>query len=69
MAATPTTAGETLEGEQTPEFRLSARQRDVLRTLNTLFDELSPPAIEEEDFIDILESHLELFDVSRVVRV
>lgn len=68
MTATLITVGEGLEREQSAEFRLSARQRDVLRTLNTLFDELSPPPIEDEEFLDILESRLEAFNVSRVVR-
>lgn len=68
MTATLITTGEALDHERNAEFRLSSRQRDVLRTLNTLFDELSPPPIEEEDFLDILESRLETFNVSRVVR-
>lgn len=52
MTATRITTGEVLEDERSAEFRLSARQRDMLRTLNTLFDELSPAPIAEEDFID-----------------
>lgn len=68
MTATLPPSDEAFGREQTADFRLSARQRDVLRTLNTLFDELSPPALKEEDFIEILESRLEAFDVSRTVR-
>ena len=68
MTATLITAGETLEREQNAEFRLSSRHRGMLRTLNTLFDELSPPAITEEDFLDSLRSPLNAVDVSRVVR-
>ena len=67
MTATLTTAGEVLEDEQDAEFRLSARQSDLLRTLNTLFDELSPARL-EEDFFDITESPLEACDVSRLAR-
>lgn len=69
MTATLTTPDEAFGRKQTADFRLSARQRDVLRTLNTLFDELSPPALKEEDFIEILESRLEAFDVSQTIRL
>lgn len=68
MTATLITTGEALDHERNAEFRLSARQRDMLRTLNTLFDELSPPAIQDEDLLDASESRLEAFNVSRVVR-
>lgn len=68
MTATLITTGEALDHEPNAEFRLSARQRDLLRTLNTLFDELSPPVIEDEDFLDASESGLGAFNVSRVVR-
>lgn len=67
MTATLITVGEVLEHERNADFRLSERQRDMLRTLNTLFEELSPARI-EEDFLDITESPLEACDVSRVVR-
>lgn len=56
MTATLITAGEVLEGERNAEFRLSARQHDLLRTLNTLFEELSPAPISEEEFIDLRHS-------------
>lgn len=68
MTATLITTGEAFDHERNAEFRLSARQRDMLRTLNTLFDELSPPVIEDEDFLDASESGLGAFNVSRVVR-
>ncbi len=55
MTATLLTAGETFEREQLAEFRTSSRQRDMLRTLNTLFDELGPVRI-EENFLDVSES-------------
>ncbi len=67
MTATPITAGEVLEREQIAEFRLSSRQRDMLRTLNTLFDELCPVR-NEEDFLDSPEIQIEALDVSRAVR-
>lgn len=53
MTATLITAGEVLEHERNAEFRLSARQHDMLRTLNTLFEELTPAPIAEEDLIDL----------------
>lgn len=68
MTATLITAGEALEHERNADFRLSARQREMLRTLNTLLDELGPVRI-EEDFLDLSERHLEALDVSRIVRV
>lgn len=67
MTATLITTGEVLKRERNAEFRLSTRQSDMLRTLNTLFDELSPARI-EEDFVEIIESPLEACDVSRVAR-
>ncbi|MBM3969221.1 MAG: hypothetical protein FJ302_05090 [Planctomycetes bacterium] len=67
MTATPITAGQPLEREQIVVFRLSARQRDVLRTLNTLFDELVP-ARNEMDFLDGSEPDSEAQDVLRAIR-
>jgi len=67
MTATPITAGQPLEREQIVVFRLSARQRDVLRTLNTLFDELVP-ARNEMDFLDGSEPDPEAQDVLRAIR-
>ena len=68
MTATLIAAGEVLEDERNAEFRLSARQRDMLRTLNTLFEELTPVPIAKEDFIDRRHPLSEACDVSRVVR-
>ena len=67
MTAMQITTGKVLDDARNAEFRLSARQSDMLRTLNTLFDELSPARI-EEDFFDITESPLEACDVSRLAR-
>ena len=69
MTATLITPDEVLEHERNADFRLSARQRDMLRTLNMLFDELTPARMETEAVLDISESHLEAGDVSRIVRV
>ncbi len=67
MTATLITAGKALEGVHAAEFRLFARQRDMLRTLNMLFDELAP-ARTEMDFFDDSEPDSEPQDVSRAVR-
>ena len=67
MTATLITAGKAHEHERNAEFRLSPRQRDLLRTLNTLFEELSPARI-EMDFLEVSESDSETQDVSRAVR-
>ena len=56
MTAALTTSGEDSEHEQQAEFWLSERQSDMLKTLNTLFDQLSPAPITEEDFFDILDT-------------
>ena len=53
MTATLITTGEVHELERNAEFRLSERQRDMLRTLNTLLDELSPAPVADEDLIDL----------------
>lgn len=68
MTATLITTGEVLEHEQNAEFRLSARQRDMLRTLNTLFDEWSPQVSQDDDILDASESRMETLNVSRVAR-
>lgn len=68
MAATLTTVDEHVEKTQNPEFRLSARQRDLLRTLNTLFDEISPVPVVDEESIAPSRSTLPVRDVSRLVR-
>ncbi len=71
MTASLNTTGEAFEREQTADFRLSARQRDMLRTLNTLFEEVSPARIEateEPEFVVIPEPLFDVRNVSRVVR-
>ncbi len=68
MTATLIIVGEVLEHERNAEFRRSASQRDMLRTLNTLFDELNPAMIAKEDLIDLRNHPSEACDVSRVVR-
>jgi hypothetical protein len=61
-------SGEVLEETRNAEFRLSSRQRDMLRTLNMLFEELSPAPIAEEDLLDLCESQTPVVHVSRIVR-
>jgi hypothetical protein len=68
MTATQITANEVFEGERNADFRLSARQRDMLRTLNTLFDELCPALIEDEDSFHENDIRIEVCDVSRTGR-
>ena len=47
MTATMIITGETCELKRSAEFRLYERQREVLTTLNMLFDELRPPMTPE----------------------
>ena len=53
MTATLITTDEVHEQVRNAEFRLSERQRDMLRTLNTLLDELSPAPVANEDLVDL----------------
>ena len=68
MTATPITAGEDLDHARNAEFRLSARQREMLTTLNTLFEELSPAMVAEDDIPATPEFDFEPVNVSRVDR-
>ena len=71
MTATLLTTTEILEPDGTADFRLSSRQRDLLRTLNTLFDELVPTRIEvvgEEELFGLPKTLFDTRNVSRVVR-
>lgn len=71
MTASLNTTGEIFGQKQTADFRLSARQNDMLRTLNTLFDEISPPRIETTETAELVITSEVSFDarnVSRVIR-
>lgn len=71
MTASLDTTGEAFKRSGTADCRLSVRQRDMLRTLNTLFDEVSPARIdatEEPELIVIPESLFDARNVSRIVR-
>lgn len=71
MTASLDTTGEAFEEGRTADFRLSDRQRDMLRTLNTLFDEVSSATIEATEEPELIVISEPLFDprnVSRVVR-
>ena len=72
MTATLLTTGETLEHERIADYRLSARQHDMLKTLNMLFEERSPTQVEataKEEFNVIPKSSFEAGDVSRFIRM
>ena len=69
MTATPTTAGDVLDDDRTADFRLSTRQRGMLRTLNMLFDEQAPAMPLEEDLIEPRNRGSATSHVSQTVRV
>ena len=68
MTATNTTASRLTDHERNAEFRRSKRQREMLTTLNMIFDELRLVAVLESDVLQTSESPFEPIDVSRIVR-
>ena len=69
MTATMFNTGDGFEDEQNAGLRLSARQSDMLRTLNTLFDELCPAPIDGEEVLELRDCPVVVSSVSRIVRM
>lgn len=69
MTATISTAGSRIDDQETAEFRLSARQCEMLTLLNDLFDEVCVPTARSRECFDDSARPEFSSDVSVVSRI